>query len=206
VVRIATGRINPSTSPVDTSPRGKTRARVAELMTRGLTVGEVARYLGLTPSAVSYHARKLGIPPSRKYAPRGDWDDIQRFYDAGHSLRECQLRFRFSRRSWNKAVIRGDVIPRPQGMPIEELLVAGRERNRTHVKLRLLSAGMKADRCEECGMVEWLGEPLSMALHHANGDGTDNRFENLVLLCPNCHSQTENFAGRGVERSNLRAA
>ncbi len=39
-----------------------------------------------------------------------------------------------------------------------------------------------------------------MALHHANGDGTDNRLENLMMLCPNCHAQTENFAGRGMGR------
>jgi hypothetical protein len=181
---------------------------VAELLSRGLTVGAVARHLGVTPATVSYHARKLGIPPSRKYAPRGDWDDIQRFYDAGHSLSECEAKFGFSRRSWNKAVTRGDVIPRPQAIPIHELLVTGRMRNRTHVKLRLLSAGVKENRCEECGIAEWLGEPLSMTLHHVNGDGTDNRLDNLVLLCPNCHAQTPNFARRrttntanGVSRS-----
>jgi HNH endonuclease len=89
------------------------------------------------------------------------------------------------------------VIPRPQAMPIDEVLAAGRERNRTHVKLRLLSAGIKESRCEECGISEWLEEPLSMTLHHVNGDGDDNRLENLLLLCPNCHSQTPNFAGRG---------
>ena len=62
--------------------------------------------------------------------------------------------------------------------------------------MRLISAGLLANRCEACGIEEWLGAPLSMALHHVNGDGQDNRLENLQMLCPNCHSQTENFAGR----------
>lgn len=166
------------------------------LLDAGLSVGEAARQLGVTPSAVSFHARKLGIPRSSKYAPRGDWDDIQRYYDQGNSLSECQAKFGFSRRSWSKAVARGDIVPRPQAVPLEALLVAGRPRNRTHLKLRLLAAGLKQNRCEECGLTDWLGERLAMNLHHVNGDGNDNRLENLRLLCPNCHSQTDNFSGR----------
>jgi 5-methylcytosine-specific restriction endonuclease McrA len=42
--------------------------------------------------------------------------------------------------------------------------------------------------------------PLSMQLHHINGDGSDNRLENLQLLCGNCHSQTDNWGGRGIRR------
>jgi 5-methylcytosine-specific restriction endonuclease McrA len=68
------------------------------------------------------------------------------------------------------------------------------------LKGRLIAAGLKENRCEACGLTEWLGRPLSMALHHVNGDGLDNRIENLQLLCPNCHAQTDNFSGRGRRR------
>lgn len=40
------------------------------------------------------------------------------------------------------------------------------------------------------------GKPLTLQLDHANGIYNDNRVENLRWLCPNCHSQTETFAGR----------
>jgi 5-methylcytosine-specific restriction endonuclease McrA len=47
------------------------------------------------------------------------------------------------------------------------------------------------NRCQECGLTEWLGEPLTVQIDHINGVRTDYRLENLRMLCPNCHSQTE---------------
>ena len=99
------------------------------------------------------------------------------------------------------ALARGVLISRPQSAPVAEYLVRGRRVNRTHLKGRLLAAGLKEKRCRRCGIEEWLGEPLAMALHHVNGEGTDNRLENLMMLCPNCHSQTENFSDRGRKRA-----
>jgi 5-methylcytosine-specific restriction endonuclease McrA len=100
--------------------------------------------------------------------------------------------------------LRGDIRTRPAGMPIEELLVG--VRSRSHIKARLIRAGLKRNHCELCGLNSWQGAPLSLALHHINGDKHDNRLENLQLLCPNCHSQTENFAGRNRRQPDEAAA
>lgn len=127
---------------------------------------------------------------------RYDWDAIQRAYDSGLTVRECAERFGFCLASWKAAVARGAVRARPRELPIETYLVIGRRTTRTHLKGRLLDAGLKANRCERCGIEDWQGKPLSMHLHHINGDGGDNRLENLEMLCGNCHSQTENYGGR----------
>jgi HNH endonuclease len=96
---------------------------------------------------------------------------------------------------------RGAIVPRPQSMPLDELL-AGRSRSRNNIKRRLLEAGLKESSCEQCGISKWEEKPLTLALHHVNGDGTDNSIENLVLLCPNCHSQTPNFGAKNWKQRN----
>ena len=49
-------------------------------------------------------------------------------------------------------------------------------------------------KCQKCGwgeVNETTGK-IPLEVHHINGDCTDNREENLQLLCPNCHSLTPN--------------
>jgi DNA-binding CsgD family transcriptional regulator/5-methylcytosine-specific restriction endonuclease McrA len=178
-----------------------TREHVAALLISGLNRAEIARELGVSKATVSYHARRLGAPIDERCNRRYDWPMIQRYYDQGHSVRNCQLAFGFSRKTWFDAVARGAVRARPRAMPIEELL-DGRPRHRKHLKKRLLDAGLLEARCRQCGLTDWRGTPLTLALHHVNGDRHDNRLDNLELLCPNCHSQTENFAGRNRVRGN----
>jgi hypothetical protein len=178
----------------------ETRVLVSRMLSQGKSRGEIAVALSLSKSTVSYHARRLGHPVDERGARRYDWSAVQRYYDEGHSVRECVAQFGFSRQTWSAAVRRGAVVTRAYALPLDLLLVADMYRCRHNLKSRLLRAGLKQNRCEECGLMAWRGRPLSMALHHVNGDGRDNRLQNLQFLCPNCHSQTENFSGRGRKR------
>jgi hypothetical protein len=58
---------------------------------------------------------------------------------------------------------------------------------------------LRGERCEECGITEHNGKPIVFQIDHTNGDRTDNRFENLKILCPNCHSQTPTFGVKNVK-------
>lgn len=181
-------------------PHGVTRELVRELLARGLTQAQVAVELNVVSSTVAYHARNLDKPADPRFARRFDWAEIRRAYEGGLSYRQCKERYGFSRDAWYQAVRRGEIVLRQWYMPIEELLVVGRKTSRGHLKARLIKEGLKEERCDECGITEWRGRRLSLHLHHVNGDGLDNRLENLAMLCANCHSLTDTYAGRNSRR------
>jgi transposase-like protein len=176
------------------------RALIDRMFQGGYSQAMIAAELGMSKATVGYHARRFGLPVRDDFARRYDWAEVQRAYDAGASVSECARRFGFCKASWTQAVARGDVVARPRRLPLDELLIRGKKRGRFNLKARLVEAGLKENRCERCGINEWRGKPLNMQLHHINGDGLDNRLENLELLCANCHSQTSTYGGRNGHR------
>ena len=52
---------------------------------------------------------------------------------------------------------------------------------------------LRGRQCENCYLTTWLEQPINLEVHHIDGDRSNNELENLQLLCPNCHSYTDNF-------------
>jgi hypothetical protein len=97
--------------------------------------------------------------------------------------------------------VRNASLNRPQ-IPIEQILVNGSTYNRGHLKRRLYDEDLKQTLCEICGQGEtWRGKQMSLILDHINGRRTDNRLENLRIVCPNCAATLPTHCGKGLRKS-----
>ena len=83
-----------------------------------------------------------------------------------------------------------------QYMPLIDYLANSKDIQTNKIRLKLLREGYKEYRCEKCGLTEWLGQPISLEVHHVDGDRSNNTIENFQLLCPNCHAQTDSYRGK----------
>lgn len=79
------------------------------------------------------------------------------------------------------------------------------------LKKRLIRENLLEHKCYQCGLSEWQGQPIPIELHHIDGNNKNNSLDNLTVLCPNCHTQTENYCAKNrrttwEDKKLLRAA
>lgn len=69
-----------------------------------------------------------------------------------------------------------------------------------HMKRYLLET--RGECCESCGIgTTWNNKPLTLQMDHIDGNSDNNSLDNLMLLCPNCHTQTHTWCGRNKKNT-----
>ena len=102
--------------------------------------------------------------------------------------------------------LKGKINLHAPNIPLPQILIQNSKyRGGTSLlRSRLVRAGILENRCRDCGLMEWRGRAITLHLDHVNGERFDNRTENLRLLCPNCHSQTQTYCGRNKRLKRAR--
>jgi len=154
-----------------------TRELLAPIVARARSVAEVLRLLEIRQSGgghthISKQIRTFGLDTSHFLGGRRNQGSAHLGGPARKSASEILIE-------------KSDLAPRTRAAKLRRAL---REIDRPF-------------RCEICGLDQWLESDLTLEIDHINGRPNDNRRENLRLLCPNCHSQTETYCSR-----NIRAA
>ena len=68
--------------------------------------------------------------------------------------------------------------------------------------LKVIMLEEQHNRCAICGNInEWNGNELHFIIDHIDGDATNNKRDNLRLICPNCDSQLDTYKSRNKGKS-----
>lgn len=102
--------------------------------------------------------------------------------------------------SGRAANFKGKGVPKPLTVEecLETVFIKDSPRSQKMARTYAKRYNLIDRKCRDCGLTdEWNGKTLVLQLEHINGESNDNRLENLCWLCPNCHSQTPTYTGRG---------
>ena len=96
--------------------------------------------------------------------------------------------------------LKGTSKPKQDGLgkiPLQEIFEGKHPQYQSNkLRKRLFTEKIKQEKCELCGITEWLGKKLSLEVDHKDGNRYNHKLENLQILCPNCHSQTDTYRGK----------
>ncbi|MFE3180852.1 HNH endonuclease signature motif containing protein [Streptomyces violascens] len=201
-----------------------TRERLAEAAASSRTLSEALTKLGVDPQGgsrryIRERMRKLGIDASHFEREGARWtrDVLEPVVAVSTSVCEVLRRLgievvgghhtNITRRIKAYGIDTSHFRPpsrsgetrqrSPEALLVEQEPAKARRIPSDRLKRAMASLGI-TERCAMCGTEPtWRGYPLPLEVDHVDGDWRNNRIENLQFLCPNCHSTTDSYRGRG---------
>lgn len=157
---------------------------ILRLRAKGYTYNQIVEELGCSKGTVSFHCSTYKKPVYEEGKPDckicGKDVPTRRHIYCSHSC-----------------YIKGVHLKREDKLKNGELVSA-------HT-MKLAFKTMSLYACSECGNKgNWNGKELSLQVDHIDGNSDNNAFENLRILCPNCHSQTETYGYKGRTKKTKR--
>ena len=158
--------------------KSATELEFKKIVLESFSKSEVIRKMGLKPQGANYRAFDILVKR---------WNvNISHFTGQGHLKNKTH--------NWSKKI------------PLEEIMVRDSlYTNSNLLRKRLLKEGVFEHKCNKCKNTKWNGESIPLELEHRNGVSNDHRLENIELLCPNCHAQTDTYRGKNINKGGQKS-
>lgn len=165
-----------------------------------LSYEAIGRMYGCSGANIKKQAKKLGLelPSKRKINPSETFNKGKIFKTPRHCIncgqeldyyqqkfccQQCQLDFQYKNyiNKWKEGTENGNLRDGSYSNYIRKYLFEKYN-----------------NKCQKCGWGEInpISGTVPLEIHHIDGDCTNNKEENLQLLCPTCHAMTENYGSR----------
>jgi predicted transcriptional regulator len=164
-----------------------------QLVEQGLSQRQIGEKLGTTQTPVRHWLAKHGLSTKRSSGPESV--DNVRSISSGKNGKKCVYcggDLSAQQKKYCSSDCQAD-------QEFTEKLIDGNPpANISPRSLRRWLLKQRGHRCEECGLEKWQGEDIPLEMHHIDGDAKNNHFDNVQLVCPNCHALTDTYKARNT--------